>query len=314
MADPLIDRLDRTIDALLARGDATAALADPALAPLARIAADLRYGPDEGFRARLRARLERTEQMFTTMIAPVREGFTTVTPYIAVRDSGLVEFLRTVFSATETSSSEGGGGRHRELRIGDSMLMVGENPGATLMPTEFHVYVDDVDATFRRALAAGATSIGEPADRPYGERSGFVRDAYGNHWFIARASKGPAVPAGVRTVTPFLHVPDAANYIAFLERALGAAEENRHASSDGHVMYARVRVGNAAIELGAAGPAAAAMPGRLYVYVSDVDAVHARAVESGATSLWAPRVAPYGEYVGGLKDPAGNEWYVARPA
>lgn len=251
--------------------------------------------------------------MTATMTASVREGFTTVTPYITVRDGGLVNFLATVFGATETFSSSGGGGRHREVRIGDSMVMVGENPAAAATPAEFHVYVDDVETAFRAALAAGATALGEPADRPYGERSGFVRDPYGNHWFIARALEGPAVPEGLHTVTPFLHVPEAAQYIEFLQRALGAVEEGRHAAPDGQVMYARLRIGNAAIELGAAGEQAASMPGRFYVYVTDVDAVHARAVEGGATSLWEPRVAPYGEYVGGVKDPMGNEWYIARP-
>ena len=315
MADALIDRLDRSIDALLGGGDASGALGDRELAPLARIAADLRHCPDEGFRARLRARLERTAHMSSTMTAPVREGFTTVTPYITVRDTGLFAFLQTVFGAAETFASTGTAqGRHREVRIGDSMLMIGETPGAGHMPAEFHVYVDDVDATFRAALAAGATSLGEPADRPYGERSGFVRDRDGNHWFIARALTGPAVPEGVRTVTPFVHAPDAARYIEFLTRALGAVEERRDASPDGRVNYARVRIGTAAIELGAAGSEAELMPGRFYVYAADVDAVHARAVEAGATSMWAPSLAPYGEYVGGIKDPLGNEWYIARPA
>ena len=313
MTDPLDDRLDRTIDALLAHEDATGTLQDPELAPLVRLAADLRYCPGTTFRAQLRARLERSAHMTTTMIAPVREGFTTVTPYITVRDNGFVDFLQAVFGATETFNATGGGGRHREVRIGDSMLMVGENPSAVAMPGEFHIYVNDVEAAFRAALVAGATAIGEPADRPYGERSGFVRDRYGNHWFIARALTGPAVPEGLRTITPFLHVPDAAGYIDFLTRALGAVAEKRDGMRDGPVKYARLRIGSAAIELGAASDQAESMPGRFYVYVADVDAVHARAVEGGATELWAPRLAPYGEYVGGVKDPIGSEWYIARP-
>jgi uncharacterized glyoxalase superfamily protein PhnB len=49
----------------------------------------------------------------------------------------------------------------------------------------FYLYVPDVDATYHRALAAGATSIGEPTDRPYGDRNGSVKDAFGNQWHIA---------------------------------------------------------------------------------------------------------------------------------
>jgi PhnB protein len=97
---------------------------------------------------------------------------------------------------------------HRELRIGDSMLMVGESARRSVVPVRpraYHLYVEDVDATYARALAAGATSLGEPADRPYGERSGFVQDAMGNYWYIARSLRGPAVPEGMRTVTPYLH-------------------------------------------------------------------------------------------------------------
>ena len=79
---------------------------------------------------------------------------------------------------------------HREVRIGDSMLMIGEGgaSGGGVMPVRpvaFHVFVKDVDATFKRASGAGATLLGEPADRHYGERAGFVRDRFGNRWYIA---------------------------------------------------------------------------------------------------------------------------------
>src|SRR5207247_3995744 len=120
-------------------------------------------------------------------------------------------------------------------RIGNSMIMIGEvgSEGAVpFRPAEFHVYVEDVDAAFQRALAAGAISLGEPADRPYGERAGFVRDAFGNHWFIATHLGGSYVPEGLSTVTPFLHVEGAAQYIGFLKRAFAAVEEGRHDSPE----------------------------------------------------------------------------------
>lgn len=314
----LIDRLDLTVEAILNRGDATAALNDAALAPLARIAADLRHYPDPEFRARLRATLERRTTMTSAAIAStrIREGFTTITPYLRVREAGLVDFLSTVFDAVETSSTKGaGGGVHREIRIGNSMLMIGEGgPEGALpfRPAELHVYVENADAAFQRALAAGATSLGEPADRPYGERAGLVRDAFGNHWFIATHLGGSAVPEGLRSVTPFVHTKAAAQYIEFLKRAFGAVEEGRHDTPDGRVMYARLRIGNAAIELGEAD--AAAMPTGLYVYVDDADELYERAVAAGATSLSAPADQWYGDRVASVEDTMGNQWFIARSA
>src|SRR6185503_2393602 len=192
MADHLLpDRLDEVVDALVARGDASAALRDPELAPLARVAADLRHYPNRDFTTRLRARLEQRSTKTTATLSPgIREGFTTVTPYIWVPDRGLADFLIRTFDAVETSVGDvPGHGVHRELRIGSSMVMIGETgpTDAPARPAAFHVFVDDADATFARAIAAGGTSLGEPEDRHYGERTGFVRDAYGTQWFIATA-------------------------------------------------------------------------------------------------------------------------------
>ena len=174
MADQqLSDRLNEVIDTLVARGDASAALRDTELAPLARVAADLRHYAGREFTARLRARLERRTMMTTAVDNPakaglyaVREGFTTVTPYVWVPDRGFADFLIRTFDAVETRVADNRGhGIHREMRIGNSMIMIGES-GRTDVPQRsvaFHVFVDDVDATFARALAAGATSLGEPA-------------------------------------------------------------------------------------------------------------------------------------------------------
>jgi PhnB protein len=188
-----MDRLDETVDAIVRRGNATAALRDSELASLARVAADLRHYPSPDFKARLRAQLERrTTMRAASTTTAVREGFTTVTPYIRVREAGLVDFLAQVFDAQETFSGRGGGGgMHREVRIGDSMLMIGEGGtgagGAVpIRPVAFHIFVKDVDATFKRAIAAGAISLDEPADRHYGERAGFVGDPFGNRWYIPR--------------------------------------------------------------------------------------------------------------------------------
>lgn len=323
MADAISGRLDRVVDTILARGDATAALADTELAPLARLAAELRHYPAPGFKARLKATLKERATMTTTLSAAApttttaREGFTTVTPYIMARDESFTNFLKQAFGAVETETTKTPRGVHRELRVGNSMLMVGESAEETTVPVRpsaYHLFVDDPDATYERALAAGATSLGEPADRPYGERSGFVKDAMGNYWYIARSLRGEAaVPEGMRTITPYLHPTNVPSYIDFLSRAFGAVEEARYSAPDGRVMHAQVRLGNAMIEMGEPDPAVP-MPTTFYLYVDDADALYDRAVAAGATALTPPTDQSYGDRVGSVRDSTGTLWYIARPA
>ena len=319
MAEALVDRLNRTIDQLLARQDASSALRDPELAALALIAHDLHDCPAAAFKARLRGQLERKTTM-PALLEPVnvREGFTTVTPYLRVPDAGLVDFLAKTFGAAETLSHPAGAAlTHREVRIGDSMLMIGE--GGAPAPDErrphaFHVFVDDVDGAFDRAIAAGGKSLGAVEDRPYGERSGFVEDPYGNYWYIARHLGPTPVPAGYRTLTPYLHPRGAASYVEFLVRGFGAVEEFRHATPDGRVMHAQLRIGQSAIELGDTESEAAPRSGVFYLYVADPDALYAQAVAAGATPHSPVANQLYGDRVGSVKDPAGIIWYIARPA
>src|SRR5690349_12985709 len=100
MADALVERLDHTIDLMLAGHDATAALQDAELSPLALLANDLRSLPGPPFKARLRAILERRTAMSTMLeTAKIREGFTTVTPYLVAPDARLRDFLVSTFDA-----------------------------------------------------------------------------------------------------------------------------------------------------------------------------------------------------------------------
>ena len=320
MADEtLIDRLDQTIDTLLAGGDATAALKDPELAPLARVAAELRHTPDRAFRARLLANLKRRTAMTTLVLEPteIREGFTTVTPYVRMREAGLLDFLVAVFDAQETFSITGNAGSvHREVRVGDSMLMIGEGGVETTLPfapAAFHVYVPDVDAAFQRALTAGGTSMGDPADRPYGERAGFVKDAFGNHWYIATAFGETYVPAGRRAVTPFVHPRGVPAYIDFLTRAFNADVEIR-AEHQGVVAHARLKIGTGAIEMGDTQGVVEPERTGFYLYVPDADALYAQAVAAGATPLSPPADQSYGDRVGSVLDAQGITWFIAKPA
>jgi uncharacterized glyoxalase superfamily protein PhnB len=76
--------------------------------------------------------------------------------------------------------------QHAEVRIGDSVVMMGEPQGEVQpRPVNLYLYVEDVDAVYLRAIQAGAKSIGEPKDQFYGDRSGGVEDPSGNTWYIA---------------------------------------------------------------------------------------------------------------------------------
>src|SRR5437899_9567691 len=203
---------------------------------------------------------------------------------------------------------------HREVRIGDSMLMIGEGgTGAggvmPIRPVAFHVFVKDVDATFERAIAAGAISLGEPADRHYGERAGFVSDPFGSHWYIATPLGQQSLATALRTVTPVLHLKGAAEHVEFLKHALGAVEEMRAEEPSDALRYGRIRVGDAAIELGEGDP----MPGSFMLYVADPDSWYHQAIAAGATSIMPLGDQPYGR-VGGVQDMTGNQWFFSRPA
>ena len=122
-------------------------------------------------------------------ISYIPAGYHTVTPYLTVKGVGdLIEFLKTIFGATEKEVLRRADGsiHHAEMQIGDSVVMMGEATGEW-KPTgaSLYVYVPDTDATYRRALDAGATSLREPLDQFYGDRSGGVQDAWGNSWWLA---------------------------------------------------------------------------------------------------------------------------------
>lgn len=123
-----------------------------------------------------------------SQIAP--EGYSTVSPYLVVSSADkTLDFLTNVLHATEIRRFPGEAGKimHAEARLGDSMIMV-----ADAMPPEWpavaahvHVYVADVDATYREALAAGATSVQEPVQKDDEDKRGGVKDAGGTTWWIA---------------------------------------------------------------------------------------------------------------------------------
>jgi uncharacterized glyoxalase superfamily protein PhnB len=93
----------------------------------------------------------------------------------------MVEFLKHVFGATGDYQSD----RPSVMTIGDSMIMISDAGIREPTPSFLYVYVEDTDETFRQALQAGASSLEEPSDMPYGDRRGMVEDRWGNIWQIA---------------------------------------------------------------------------------------------------------------------------------
>src|ERR1700686_9269 len=117
----------------------------------------------------------------------IRHGIGSVRPYLYGR-LDLPDLLRQAFGAEELERlPAGGGGVHIETKIGDSIvgLEVGEPPHPGGTRASIYVYVEDVDAAYKRALEAGATSVSEPSDKPYQERGAGIKDSYGNIWYIA---------------------------------------------------------------------------------------------------------------------------------
>ncbi|EYF04988.1 VOC family protein [Chondromyces apiculatus] len=115
--------------------------------------------------------------------------FTAVTPYLTTTGADdLIAFLQQVFGAqlVDRHTDESGRVAHATVRIDDAVLEVSEaNDTWKAMPLALHVYVPDVDATYKRAIDAGARSTMEPKLHDYGERGGGVQDRWGNHWFLA---------------------------------------------------------------------------------------------------------------------------------
>ncbi len=117
------------------------------------------------------------------------DGYHSITPYFTVRDANkLIEFLVTAFEATIVIEKRYSNDtiQHARVRIGDSIVMLNET--TEVYPanvSQMHLYVEDADITFSKALQAGATALMEPNNRPHGDRMAGVKDPCGNIWWIA---------------------------------------------------------------------------------------------------------------------------------
>ncbi|HXP69619.1 MAG TPA: VOC family protein [Candidatus Dormibacteraeota bacterium] len=310
------EQLDQIVDAILVRRAAALPDDNAELAAVVRTVAALRGLPSENFRAQLKTDLERRMNMASTAVKPVREGFHTITQYLIVSDSNrLIEFLGDVFGATEKFRAQRPGSSaimHAEVQIGDSMIeMADANENFPPRPAAQHIYVDDVDAAYARALAKGAKSIQPPTDQEYGERGASIVDEFGNHWYIATPLKGETIPEGLRTVTPYLALENTGRFIQFLKEAFGAQEKLVVPAPGGGTAHAKIAIGDSILEMSDAHGVYKPMPWGLHLYVPDTDAVYEQALRAGAKSLTAPADQPYGDRSAGVVDPFGNQWFIA---
>jgi uncharacterized glyoxalase superfamily protein PhnB len=257
--------------------------------------------------------------MSATAVNPIRAGFHTITPYVEVPQAAeMIDFVKSVFGAQELFRGTGSaGGIHAEVRIGDSMMMIGGGSAlrGTPTPTMFQYYVPNVDEVYAGAIAAGATvQFGLTED--HGDRFAAVKDPFGNHWILSTHLGPKYVPEGLRDVTIYLHPDGAPRLIDFLKAAFAAEEFVRHDAPDGTVLHAKVRIGDSMIEVGdsrrhSSGMVLPSMPTGIYMYVPDADAVYRRAIAAGAVSLSEPADQPYGDRLAGVQDFCGNRWYIA---
>ena len=242
-------------------------------------------------------------------------GYHTIAPYIIVpRAADFIEFLKSAFGASERFRVGREPGSefimHAEVSIGNSVIELADaNEQIPAAPMAIHLYVDDADSVFARAIDAGATTIYEVGDHVSGDRQGAVRDAFGNLWYIAMIQGWTPGPEGVPSVQPYLHLRNSEKMIPFLENAFGGVVQGHVPTSpEGHVLHATIQIGYNTLEIDEANGEFQPMPCHLHLHIDDADAMYARAMRAGASSIDAPSDKPYGRS-GGVKDPFGNSWY-----
>ncbi|HUB19270.1 MAG TPA: VOC family protein [Acidobacteriaceae bacterium] len=130
-------------------------------------------------------------------VQPIPKGYHSIQPYLYIRGAArAIEFYQQAFGAQEVMRMTQPDGRlgHAEIRIGDSVVMLAdERPEKDIngpehyggAPFSLMVYVEDCDAVYRKAIAAGATSLREPRDEFYGDRMAGVKDPFGFQWWMA---------------------------------------------------------------------------------------------------------------------------------
>ena len=139
----------------------------------------------------------KSNQRTATAVRPIPEGYHTATPYLIIKDAAnAIEFYKKAFGAVELFRMADPSGKvgHAEIKIGDSVIMLadeypemGYKSPQSLggSPVSILLYFEDVDAVFKRALAAGAKETIPVKDQFYGDRNGTLHDPFGHVWTVA---------------------------------------------------------------------------------------------------------------------------------
>ncbi|HVI09730.1 MAG TPA: VOC family protein, partial [Candidatus Binatia bacterium] len=281
-----VDQLNRAVDAVLARTNSKPTKVAADIAPLARIASELRDLPRESFRNRLKTALIQGEEKMSSVAEPITSSRkvparNAATPRLSFRDAAAaIKFYEKAFGAKESFRFDVGGSiPHAEIVIGDSVIDLTEEwpeggrfSAETLgsSPVQMSVQVDDVDAAFDRAVAAGMKVLRAPANQFYGHREASLDDPFGYTWNLYTvteemsveemyhrmgqphgATVKPAVnpaPRGFFMVTPYIVTPDGDAMIDFATRVFGAEVEMRSTAGGG--VHAEVRIGDTRLMMG----------------------------------------------------------------
>jgi PhnB protein len=262
------------------------------------------------------AAAEDKEPKWTLPVPYIRKGFRTLTPYLLVPGAAnLINFYKEAFGAEEIFRVARPGSdliMHAEVRIAGSMVELADaNAEFKARASSNILYVPDVDAVFRRAVQAGATSLAAPADRPWGDRDGAVKDPGGNTWYITTHGAGPHVTADTPAIVPVFLVQNAEKYVEFLKQAFHARELFMTTDAEGKIRHSRLRVGNSILSGGEIHGEFHAAPFLLHMYVPNTDEVYANALRHGATTIRGLEDAPYGDRTASVQDPFGNLWSLA---
>ena len=292
-------------------------------------------------------------------------GFHTLTSNLIVPDVDMaILHYGAAFGARARSRQPGPDGHtlHAAMELGDSMLWLsranprqGSQAPAALggTPVSLTLYVENADAVFRTALAAGATPVMTVPNQVWGDRYRMVEDRFGHKWGIVtllqdlttaqmaaraellhprtshltrRPARGTAAaepPADrYHTLTPDITVRDIDAMLAFCKSALGGQEIDRSATPEGHLQYVEMVMGDSMLTLHAEHPETGRVspeslggtPFGLMVYVHDVDQAYRRALTAGARSKSPPRALGGSRRFAEIVDPSGHTWrLIARP-
>jgi PhnB protein len=256
------------------------------------------------------------EPKWTLPVPYIRKGFRTLTPYLLVPGAArLIDFYREAFGAEEIFRVARPGSElimHAEVRIAGSMLELADATEEFKPRASSNIlYVPDVDGVFQRSVQAGATSLAAPADRPWGDRDGAVKDPGGNTWYITTHAGGKHIAANTPSIVPVFLVQNAAKYIEFLKQAFDARELFMAKGPEGEIRHVSLRVGDSILAGGEVHGEFQAAPFLLHMYVPNTDEVYANALRHGAATIRGLEDAPYGDRTASVQDPFGNLWSLA---